>query len=265
MSATEEILARAAEATEGGGLEGRDLAALRAVLLGPERAQLRNLLKRLDDPAIRASEIAEILPEILALRAGDSGVAQTLSPIVGGALGEALRQRPELLARAARKALWQMMLSPWNWGRGLFRRKGKPACIEQLYLIERGSGEVLEKVMQPLAENDDAIEEGRRIASMVTYLLAFLRDPDHLMRYADLGRMRVERLTYGFHAGAQLVLLSVLRGDEGMEGELDRCRDMLMAADREWFNGKRGQAGWLPPLAGQKRVETLQNGADAVG
>jgi hypothetical protein len=251
MSATEEILARAAEAQDGGGLEARDLAALRAMLIGPERAQLRNLLKRLDDPAIRASEIADVLPEVLALRAADQGVTQTLTPMVRASLAQTLHENPELLARAARKALQQMMLSPWHWGCGLFRRKGKAARIEQLYLIDRETGDILERVMQPLEDNDDAREQGRRIASMVTYLLAFLRDPEHLMRYASLGQMRVERLTYGFHAGAQLVLLSVLRGNEGMETELDKCREMLIAADREWFNGKRGQGGWLPPLAGQ--------------
>ncbi len=79
--------------------------------------------------------------------------------------------------------------------------------------------------------------------------LAALRDPEHLMRYASLGQMRVERLTYGFHTGAQLILLSILRGNEEMDGELEKCRDMLIAADRDWFNGKRGTGTWLPPLA----------------
>jgi hypothetical protein len=259
MSATEEILARAAEAQEGGKLEGSDLAALRAVLLGPERAQLRNLLKRLDDPAIRAGEIAEILPEALALRAAQDGLSDTLTPMVRDSLGKALRENPDLLARAARKALCQLMLSPWNWGRGLFRRRGKQARIEQLYLIDRDSGQILEQIIQPLEDTDDAREEGRRISSMVTYLLAFLRDPEHLMRYAMLGQMRVERLTYGFHAGAQLILLSILRGDEGLSTELEKCRDMLIAADRDWFNGKRGAGTWLTPVAATPAPTDLPN------
>src|ERR1700744_496265 len=164
MSATEEILARAAEAREGGRLEGSDLAALRAMLLGPERAQLRNLLKRLDDPAIRASEIADVLPEALALQAAQNGLSETLTPMVRTSLGQALKENPDLLARAARKALWHLMLSPWNWGRGWFRRKGKPARIEQLYLIDRETGDILEKLIQPLEDNDEAREEGRRIS-----------------------------------------------------------------------------------------------------
>ena len=126
--------------------------------------------------------------------------------------------------------------------------------IEQLYLIDKETGEILEHLMQPLEDNDDAREQGRRIESMVTYLLAFLRDPEHLMRYASLGQMRVERLTYGFHAGAQLVILSILRGNEGMEGELEKCNDMLIAADRDWFNGKRDPGTWLPPLPGQNAI-----------
>ena len=254
MSATEEILARAAEANEGGKLDGSDLAALRAMLLGPERAQLRNLLKRLDDPAIRASEIAAVLPEALALQAAQKGLSETLTPMVRVSLGQALKEHPELLARAARKALWHIMLSPWHWGRGVFRRKGKQARIEQLYLVDRATGDILEQMMQPLEDNDDAREEARRIGSMVTYLLGFLQDPEHLMRYATLGQMRIERITYGFHAGAQLVLLSILRGHEGMEGELERCNDMLIAADRDWFNGKRGTGVWLPPLPGQNAI-----------
>src|SRR5215475_11299935 len=99
MSATEEILAR-------GKVQGDDLASLRAMLVGPERALLRKLLQRLDDPATRAGEIARLLPEILALsRAENDTLSQALSPVVRDSLALSLSQNPDLLARAARSAL----------------------------------------------------------------------------------------------------------------------------------------------------------------
>src|SRR5579864_7760839 len=106
MTATDEILARVGAASgEGGRLEDGELAALRAMLVGPERSQLRKILHRLDDPATRAAEIARILPEAIALRtAEDVAVSQTLTLPVRAALAEVLRERPDLLARAARTA-----------------------------------------------------------------------------------------------------------------------------------------------------------------
>jgi hypothetical protein len=259
MNATDEILARAAGVREGGGLEAGDLAALRAMLVGPERAQLRKLLQRLDDPATRAAEIAAILPEIIALRTiHDDAISRQLAPIVRLSLAQSLQENPELLARAARSALRKMMATPWRWLAGIFRRKaGEPAQIEQLYLVAIESGEILQQVVEPMeVAEDHEREEERRISSMVTYLLMFLRDAEQRMRFAALGQMRVERVTYGISAGTGLALLSVIRGRAGVEAELDRCREMLIAADQEWFQGRRGAGKWLPALDGERGSES---------
>jgi len=259
MIATDEILARAAGVRErGGGLEADDLAAVRAMLVGPERAQIRKLLQRLDDPAIRAAEIAQILPEIIALRTiQDDAIARQLEPIVRQSMALALHENPDLLARATRSALRKMMLTPWRWLAAPFRalvdsfrkKRSASARIEQLYLVATESGEILEQFVRPMDDLEDhEREEEQRVSSMVTYLLMFLRDPEQRMRYAALGQMRVERVTYGVCAGAGLVLLSVIRGragGEGVEAELDRCREMLIAADQEWFHGRRGAGKWL--------------------
>jgi hypothetical protein len=257
MNATDEILARAAGVTEGGGFEAGELAALRAMLVGPERAQIRKLLQRLDDPATRAAEIAAILPEIIA----------QLAPIIRLSLAHSLQENPELLACAARSALRKMMAAPWRWLGGVFRRKaGEPAQIEQLYLVAIESGEILEQVVEPMEVTEDhEREEERRISSMVTYLLMFLREPEQRMRFAALGQMRVERVTYGVCAGAGLVLLSVIRGRAGVEAELDRCREMLIAADEEWFHGRRGAGKWLPAVNGERGSESSEGAVCEAG
>src|ERR1041384_1859624 len=79
----------------------RDLVALRQVLLAPEQMQLREILRRLDDPATRAAEIAAILPATLALAAaeGDS-LIETLRPLIREALADTLKARPDPRAPA---------------------------------------------------------------------------------------------------------------------------------------------------------------------
>jgi hypothetical protein len=254
----------------GRALEDRELAALRSVLVGPERGQIRKILQRLDDPATRAAEIARILPEAIALRgAEDDGFAETMVPLVRRALGGALRENPHLLVTAMRGALLELMWAPWRFvGRAFHRRRGTAARLEQLYLIDRETGDVIDQSMRPLDLTDaHAEEDARRIASMVTYLLAFLRDPEHLGRYSDLGQVRIDRITYGICAGSGVVLLSVVHGQLGVEGELERCRDMLIKMDEDWYHGRRtkGAHSWLPKLDGEVGAQKEPPAAESDG
>ena len=50
--------------------EAPDLAELRELILGPERRRLHELERRLDAAGVTREELAELLPEAIALRTG---------------------------------------------------------------------------------------------------------------------------------------------------------------------------------------------------
>jgi hypothetical protein len=230
----------------------KDLAALREVLLAPEQASIEQLQHRLDDPATRAAELAESLPAALALASTDSAtLTEHLRPLVREALAETLRLQPDLLATSCRHALRQTFRNPVTAaGRTLcrlFRRRRKNAVaprIEQLYLVRRSDGILLQHVEHvpslndpandsPAAQQDPLDEDYQRdqrtTRSMAMYLLATFRDPELLTRYALLKTLRIERYLYGFHADEYHLLLSVILAGRDLPLELLAQCDGILA------------------------------------
>jgi hypothetical protein len=67
----------------------RELAELRELLLGGERRQLEELRRRLDTFELTSDEMAEHLPEAIAVRAARDGqLARALAPTIEGAISE---------------------------------------------------------------------------------------------------------------------------------------------------------------------------------
>jgi len=78
----------------------QELSELRELILGPERRRLRELERRLEAGAT-PEELAELLPEAIALRAGrDRQLARALAPTVESAIGESVRRNPREIASA---------------------------------------------------------------------------------------------------------------------------------------------------------------------
>ena len=78
-----------------------ELAELRELLLGPERRRLKELEQRLDAVGMSGDELAELLPEAIALRSGrDRQLARALAPTIEGAIGESVRRNPREIASA---------------------------------------------------------------------------------------------------------------------------------------------------------------------
>ena len=65
---------------------GDPLAAVRAILVGPEQRALETLRARLEDPAVQAREVAAVLPQALQLRSLDAELARALAPPVEDAI-----------------------------------------------------------------------------------------------------------------------------------------------------------------------------------
>ena len=118
----------------------------------------------------------------------------------------------------------------------LFRKQCiERATIERIYLVERSTGRLLQQRLPPLTTDED---EARRISSMVTCFLAFFRHPDQLAHYAQLRQLRIENRTYGICASENLILLSVIRGNAGIQMRLTDCHDMLLNAESEYAEPK---------------------------
>ena len=131
--------------------------------------------------------------------------------------------------------LTREILRPMRWWRLGWGKVEEPR-IEQLYLVHRHTGAILQHALRlPEALDEAAREELRGVGSMVTYLLAFLREPENLSHYLRLRMLRVERFTYGFHGGDSCVLVSVIRTPHGVEvaRKLEECDGIVGRIEAE--------------------------------
>jgi hypothetical protein len=217
----------------------KELAALRRLLLAPEQEALRTILHRLDDPAIRATELATALPAALSLGALESAaLVQALRPLVKDALAETLKDHPALVARGCAAALHGSALNPARWlraaGRKIFtrRRRALPARLEQLYLVRRADHALVDRAARESPDDftdPGLLKEQGDLLSMATYLLTTLREEESLRHYAALRALRIERFVFGIHADDRHLLLSVIHapGTTLPVDELARCEEVL--------------------------------------
>ena|GEM_PF-6215337 len=115
--------------------------------------------------------------------------------------------------------------------RHAFQRKAAPASIEQLFLIHRPTGAIIQHALRidNAHHKSSTLTEQRAIASMVTYLLSYFRDQKYLTHYLRVGHLRIEQFTYGIHGGPECTLLSVIRTPRGADagGTLAECQGIL--------------------------------------
>jgi len=78
-----------------------EFAALRQLLVGPERQQLDELADRVEEVAITPQTLADQLPEAIALSSSrDRQLGRALAPPVETALRESIRRNPREIATA---------------------------------------------------------------------------------------------------------------------------------------------------------------------
>ena len=202
-----------------------DLEALRGLLFKREIALLERLRARLDDPALHARDVSNVVAEALLLRAGrDDRLRVALEPVVEHIFQDSLRKNPHrftnvlfpLMGPAIRKSIaetFRSMLESFNksvemafsW-RGLrWRleawRTGKPFSgvvllhtlvyrVEQVFFIHSESG--LE-IAHAAAEDARAQDTGM-VSAMLTAIQDFVRD---CFTGGDSGEL--ESLQHGEH------------------------------------------------------------------
>ena len=84
----------------------KDLEALRDLLIGPEQRDLKDIRDRLDDPAKRARDLAEVLPEAVRLGSRDQ---ERMASALQEPVGLCIRRAVERDTRTFADALFPVM------------------------------------------------------------------------------------------------------------------------------------------------------------
>lgn len=230
-----------------------ELARLRRILVGPERVRIDELEAR----QLTASDLAEHLPEAIALRGGkDQQLGRALAPTVETALRESIRRNPReiataifpVLGPAIRKAIAETMsalvrsinsavehsLTPqgirWrieSWRTGVpyaqvVIRHALVYRVEQAFLVHAETGLLLDHATAPGLDVPDA----DLVSAMLTAIQDFVRDSFRPREGAMLRTFTVGELTVQVEPGPLAVLALVIRG-EAPESVLHRQQGVL--------------------------------------
>jgi outer membrane protein OmpA-like peptidoglycan-associated protein len=221
----------------------RRLAELRALLLGPEQAELERLRRRLDDPDIRAEELSQLVAEAIALRSRRDRVLQsTLNPMVEEALRVSVERNPHLLAtslfpiigEAVRKAVahalrgmveslnhilersvswesvkwrWEALRTGRSFGEVVLTRSLRYR-VEQVFLVHRETGLLLQHV----AAGNAAVQDTDLVSGMLTAVQDFVRDSFTGRSSDELETMQVGDYTVWLQHGPLALLAAVVTG-----------------------------------------------------
>ena len=219
------------------------LAELRALLVGPEQAQIDSLRQRLDDPSQRAQELAASLPDAIRLRAGrdnklraalqpvleeamqtsirkdKSVIADALYPVIGMAVRKAIARALQGMMESLNQALEQRFsLRSLRWRLEAYRT-GKSYGeilllhslsyrVEQVFLIHRTTGLLLQHAV---AENA-VVKDADLVSGMLTAIQDFVSDSFDSAESEQLERMQVGEHSVWVQYGPQAILAGVVRG-----------------------------------------------------
>ncbi|MCI0606311.1 OmpA family protein [bacterium] len=211
-------------------------------ILFPERAELDSLQEKLNNPEVLADSVSKILPQAVRMRAGrDEDLTQAISGTVEKALRASVRKNPRPLADAIfpiigpaiRKAISSAIAGliqsfnqtlehslsvrglQWRWEA---IRTGKPFAevvllhsllyrVEQVFLIHRESGLLLQHVSSTSSQSPDLI------SGMLTAIQDFVKDSFQLGEAETLETMRVGELSVWVEQGPYAILAAVIRGN----------------------------------------------------
>jgi len=217
-------------------------AELRSLLVGSEVEQLAQSLARLNDPEARRREMGSILPQVLVEHASDPRFTHALTPPVEHAITASVRKNPAPLAdalfpvmgpaiRKAVAAALASMVDGFNrtlehslsWRSMAWRiealRTGKSFGevmllhtlrfrVEQVFLIERASGLLLQHVTAGSGEVRDA----DMVSGMLTAIRDFVKDSFSVTDTEGLEGLKVGELSVWIEQGPRAILAAVLRG-----------------------------------------------------
>lgn len=241
-----------------------EFVALRELLIGPEQRRLDELSDELHSTELSPEELADRLPEAIALRGSrDDQLGRALGPTIETAMRESIRRNPEemataifpILGPAIRKAIAETMAAlvrsinaaveqslsvngiKWRieaWRTGvpypeIVIRHALVYRVEQVFLVHAETGLLLEHV----AAQDLQIDDADLISSMMSAIGDFVRDSFRPGEGATLRTFSVGEHTVQVEAGPRALLAVVIRG-QAPDSLLLRQQDTLETIHLEY-------------------------------
>ncbi len=236
---------------------------LRRLILEPEQRTIREILERLDDQGVRAREVGEVLPAAIrrcdgegtdleiamaptlekvtyrAIRRNRKAFAEALFPIMGPAIRRSIAEALKGLVRSFNQALEYSLSRKGLAWRFEALRTGRSFAeivllktlvfrVEQVFLIHRESGLLLQHVVIPEADVQDA----DMVSGMLTAIRDFVRDGFGVEDGESVQTMEVGDLTVWIEQGPRAVLAAVIRGIAPIEFR-ERMREVIEAVHLE--------------------------------
>jgi outer membrane protein OmpA-like peptidoglycan-associated protein len=222
----------------------RELEELRELLVGQEIEELANVQARLSDPAKRAQDLAQVLPDAIksakaknlrdalepvveksfrsAIRKNPGEVVEAIYPIIGpsirASIGKAIRDFAESLNQIVEKSVsirairWRIesLITGKPFSEILLSRS-LLYTVEQVFLIHRSSGVLL----QNMAAQDSVVKDADMISGMLTAIRDFVSDSfvgGQDLETVDVGSYKLW-LTYG----TKVLLVGAVSGTAPVE------------------------------------------------
>jgi OOP family OmpA-OmpF porin len=217
---------------------------LRELLLGPIQAHLDELQKRLDTPDLHAKDVSRVLPEAIFLRSQrDKKIEMALEPITEKTIKSSIRKDRKALVdalfpvmgpaiRRAISSAIQGMIQSFNqilehsislnglkWRLEALRTQKSFAevvllhtliyQVEQVFLIHRETGLVLQHVVTKTVNADDP----DLVSSMLTAIKDFVQDSFGGPAEETLETLRVGERSVWIEHGPHAILAAVIRGN----------------------------------------------------
>jgi OOP family OmpA-OmpF porin len=245
---------------------------LRSLLVAPERREIAALRARLEDPALRAKDLATGLPDALAYNAGDRRMAEALLPPVESAITTSVRRNPKPLADALfpvigpaiRKAIAHALggmldslnrtlehsvsiravrwrLTAWRTGKSFAEvvlLETLEYRVEQVFLVHAKTGLLLQHV----TAESVPVQDADMVSGMLTAIRDFARDSFGGRDEDTLDTFRVGELAGVIEHGPHAYLAAVVRGvrPPDLRLTLQRALETIhlqQTADFERFDG----------------------------
>ncbi len=221
-----------------------ELAELRELIVGADRARVDRLEKRLDEPALLSSDVARVLPEAIGLRAGkpDGRLERAVTPLIESALVTSVKKDPQVIADALypvmgpaiRKAIaetfntlvqgmnaalehsfsvrglaWRLEAARTGVSFGdVVMRHSILYRVEQVFLIHEKTGLPIEH----LAAAEVLAQDSSMVSGMLAAIQDFARDSFAVGAGEGLSTMKVGELTVWIEQGPMAILAVVIRG-----------------------------------------------------
>ena len=225
-----------------------ELEELRRLLFEPEITQVRKVQEKIDNLKLNTDNLSQVLPNAIAQRPiPDKELTEVLVPTVEDAIYTSVRKDAEIIAtaifpvllpgirKAVAAAISEMTQSlnqtldhsfstkSLKW-RLEALRTGKSFAeivllhsllyrVEQVFLIHRESGLVLQHIVAPEVTAQDA----DMVSGMLTAIRNFVQDSFNVHKGDSLDALRFGELALWIEQGSQAILAGVIRGNAPKE------------------------------------------------